>query len=206
MGGHSVSPGGVSAWHARGQGFKSPQLHSPHPQVNTPTQRLPSYLPAPLRVLGARLGHGCQGGVQVGLHGFDHQAEHCRGAVPVVCPNRGRVELASTAGTVAHQLIDEPGRDAAGLWQRRERRAKLVRAMQDQPRERGQADRPLVDAPVVASRQVRADTARNAMAATRTTEHPPTRRAAVQLAGNRLDHDRASGTARMLAIVLGRLR
>jgi hypothetical protein len=28
-GGHSGPRGGVSAWHARGQGFKSPQLHQP---------------------------------------------------------------------------------------------------------------------------------------------------------------------------------
>jgi hypothetical protein len=61
------------------------------------------------------LGHGPQGGAQIGLDGLNHLAEHVGGGVPVVRPDGGRVDLAPAAGAVAHQLVNDPSGDATDL-------------------------------------------------------------------------------------------
>jgi hypothetical protein len=75
-----------------------------------PAPRLPALLLRP----GARLGTDARA-VQVGLDGLDDSIEHGRGGMSVVCPDRGGIDLPTATGAMAHQLIDDPGGDAAHL-------------------------------------------------------------------------------------------
>jgi len=56
---------------------------------------------------------------------------HLRGGMPVVSPDgAGLMPSGPSAGLVAHQLVDHPGRDAGVLQPGREGMAKVVGAMQ----------------------------------------------------------------------------
>jgi hypothetical protein len=86
-------------WHARGQGFKSPQLHQAQRHVHARSER---HLP-----------EICQKTPPVTARTLAVLSGHRRGGVPVVGAYGAAPLLASAAGSlVAHHLIDHPGGDA----------------------------------------------------------------------------------------------
>jgi GNAT superfamily N-acetyltransferase len=95
---------------------------------------------------------------------------------------------------VAHQLIDDPRRDAGVFQPGREGVPQVVRATKVQAVEVELGKCLLVDAPVVAGRHLRAHALRDSVAATRAAEHQSVCRAADQAPADRLGHQRRHPT------------
>jgi hypothetical protein len=118
------------AWHARGQGFKSPQLHHHNTAGQPPCRVRPQHAASPSDAdLGAHLGHGRQRHRQPLSDHLDHPGLHRLGHVPVARADHGALTLAPAAGLVAHQLVDHPGRDRSILQPSGEGVAQVMRAM-----------------------------------------------------------------------------
>ena len=116
--------GGDPRWHARGQGFKSPQLHprstalsaADRPRISALAQQIRSNRPCATKALVQRRGH---------------PGHHRRGRLPIDTAHRAAAGVAVAAATgVAHQLINDPRGDGGILQPRREGMPQVMRAPQ----------------------------------------------------------------------------
>jgi hypothetical protein len=139
------------AWHARSQGFESPQLHS----LKSAGQNALPLKPMNAAVMSAPVGgwleDNSQHGGQALGDGRDHAGLHFRGRVPVGDPHRAAALAVSTT-LVAHQLVDHPAWDAAVFQPRRVGVPQVVRPSQVQVGEGSVRDRRLVHPAVVPGR------------------------------------------------------
>jgi hypothetical protein len=101
---------GIPRWHARGQGFKSPQLHPRSAALSAVDRpRIPT--------LAQQMRSNRQCAADPVVEGDGHPGHHRRGRLPVDAAHRAAAGAAVAAtASVAHQLIDHP-RGNAGVLQ-----------------------------------------------------------------------------------------
>ena len=139
----------VPGWHARGQGFKSPQLHPRSTALSAVDHpRIPA--------LAQQIRSNRQCAADAVVKRGSHAGHHRRGRLPVDPPHRTATGAAvAAAAGMSYQLVDNPSRDAAILQPGREGVAQVMLAPQIEVAKVGprRLDGGLIDPPQIGGGQ-----------------------------------------------------